>query len=115
MDNNNKILAIKSLSNDIIKYFKENNKIKHKYKKENNEPDIIPIKDLNTGKIYMIYDKFEILEREMVQKFIIGIYSTYGINSTESNYLKCEINEGNMEILLFIIPKLLMVMINIFQ
>ena len=97
MDNNNKkIMAIKSLSNDTIKYFKENNKIKNKYKIANTEPDIIPINDNKTGKQYLIYDKFEILERDMVQKLINEIYRSYGINSTENNYLRCELNEGKV-------------------
>ena len=99
--NNKKILAIKSLSNDIIKYFKENNKIKNKYKKDLMEPNIIPINDLKTGKAYKIYNKFEILEREMAQDLINEIYRVYSIGmntiiATENNYLKCEINEGKI-------------------
>jgi hypothetical protein len=38
----------------------------------------------------MIYDKFEILEREMAQEFINGIYTF------ESNCLKCEIIEAKI-------------------
>ena len=101
-NNNNKILAIKSLSNDIIKYFKDNNKIKNKYEKDFMEPDIIPINDHKAQKCYMIYDKFEILEREMAEDLINGIYRTYGINGfttiygKESNYLKCDLNEGKI-------------------
>ena len=100
-NNNNKILAIKSLSNDIIKYFKDSKNIKKKYEKDFMEPDIIPITDHKEGKAYMIYDKFEILERELVQDLIIEIYRVYsmGINTiiaTENNYLKCEINEGKI-------------------
>ena len=48
--NKQNILAIKSLSYDIIKYFKEN-KIKNRYEKEFIEPNIIPIKDIKTDKI----------------------------------------------------------------
>ena len=100
LDNNNKkILTIKSLPNDIIKYFKENNEIKNEYEKDFIEPDIIPINDYKAGKDYMIYDKFEILEREMALDLFNGIYKKYGIGifsiyASESNYLKCVINEG---------------------
>jgi len=101
LDNNNKnILAIKSLSNDIINYFKNNNKIKKIYKKDFIEPDIFPINDLKSKKIY-IYDKFEILERKMAQDFINELYRVYTMGggtiiATENNYLKCEINEGKI-------------------
>jgi hypothetical protein len=104
MDSNNKkILAIKSLSNDIIKYFKENKDIKKNYEKDFIEPDIIPINEPNKkAKFYMIYDKFEILEREKAHDLFDGIYKKYGINrifviyGSENNCLKCEINEGKI-------------------
>ena len=90
-DNNNKIiLAIKSLSNDIIKYFKENKDIKNIYEKDFIEPDLIPIKDFNAGATYMIYDKFEILEKEEAQDLINGLCGIY------NNNLKCIINEGKI-------------------
>ena len=101
--NNKKILAIKSLSNDIIKYFKENNDTKGNYEKDFIEPDLFPIKYLkNEEKIYMIYDKFEILEREKALNLFDGIYRVYGIYGlftiygSENNYLKCVINEGKI-------------------
>jgi len=88
LDKNNKIiLAIKSLSNDIINYFKENIDIKNKYENDFMGPDIIPFKE---GKNSMIYDKFELLEREKAQDLINGIYGR------ENNYLKCSINEGKI-------------------
>ena len=90
-DNNNKIfLAIKSLSNDIIKYFKENKDIKSIYENDFMDPDIIPINEFNTGTTYMIYDKFEILEKEEAQDLINGLYGIY------NNNLKCVINEGKI-------------------
>jgi len=65
------------------------------------EPNIIPINDHKEKKSYMIYDKFEILEREMAQDLINGIFRVYGVGmnviyATEDNYLKCEINEGKI-------------------
>ena len=101
-DNNYKtFLAIKNLSNDIIKYFTDNKEIHNKFEKEFMEPDIIPINDYKTGKTYLIYDKFELLEREKAQELINGIYITYGFGmigkySDEINYLKCIINEGKI-------------------
>jgi len=90
MNKNKKdILAIKSLPNDIIKYFKEND-IKNKYEKEFIEPNIIPIKDINSKKDFMIYDKFEILSKEMVQILIDEGYGSL------NNPLECEINEGKI-------------------
>ena len=90
-DNNNKIiLAIKSLSNDIIKYFKENKDIKNIYEKDFMEPDLIPINDFKEGITYMIYDKFEILEKEEAQDLINGLYGPH------NNNLKCVINEGKI-------------------
>ena len=85
----NKKLAIQSLSKDIIKYFTDNKEIKDKFEKDNMEPDIVPINDHKEKKSFMIYDKFEILEREMAQD-LINIYST------KNNYLKCGINEGKI-------------------
>ena len=84
--NNRLILAIKNLPNDIIKYFKENDKINNKYEKECIEPDIIPIIDYKTNKSFMIYNKFEILEKEFAENLIDGIKG--------NEKLKCEINEG---------------------
>jgi len=94
-------LAIKNLSNDIIKYFTDNKEIKNKFEKEYMEPDIIPINDYKTGKSYYIYDKFYLLEREKAQDLINGIYISYGFGmigkySDEINYLKCIINEGKI-------------------
>ena len=93
-DKNKKyILSIKRLPNDIITYFKENT-IKKEYEKELIEPDIIPIKDIKEKeKSFMIYDKFEILEKEMVQNLFDEVYRF------ENNCLKCEINEGKIIIL----------------
>ena len=91
-DKNKKdILAIKSLPNEIIKYFKEST-IKNRYEKEIIEPNIIPIKDIKNEKekSFMIYDKFEILEKEIVQNLIDEVYGF------ENNCLKCEINEGKI-------------------
>jgi len=82
--NNKIILAIKYLPNDIIKYFKENNEIKNKYEIEFFEPDIIPINDYKTKKSFMIYDKFELLEKEIAEKLNDEI--------KEKENLKCEIN-----------------------
>jgi len=94
-------LAIKNLSDDIIKYFTDNKEIKNKFEKEYMEPDIIPINDYKTGKNYYIYDKFYLLEREKAQDLINGIYISYGFGmigkySHEINYLKCIINEGKI-------------------
>jgi len=102
MDSNNKkMMAIKHLSNDIINYFKDNNEIKNKFEKDYMEPDIIPISDFNTGKSYMIYDKFELLEKEKARDLINGIYlyRAYGQfrrYSNENSFLKCIINEGKI-------------------
>jgi len=94
MDNdNNKKLAIKSLSNDIIKYFTDNKEIEDKFEKDYMEPDIIPINGIKEKESYMIYYKFEILEREMAQDLINNINKIY---PKENNYLKCEINEGKI-------------------
>ena len=101
-NNNKKLLAIKSLSNDILKYFKDNKEIKNKYEKDFMEPDIIPINILKSEKSYMINDKFEILEKEMAEDLINGINKAnrilgfFEISSGESNYLKCFINEGKI-------------------
>ena len=89
-NNNKKRLAIKSLSNDIIKYFKENKDIKNIYEKDFMEPDIIPISEFKEGTTYMIYDKFEILGKEEAQDLIKGLYGLH------NNNLKCEINEGKI-------------------
>ena len=94
-------LAIKSLPNDIIKYFTDNKEIKNKFEKNFMEPDIFPINDYKTGKNYYIYDRFELLEREKAKDLINGIYITYGFGmirkySDEINYLKCIINEGKI-------------------
>ena len=84
-NNNNKIiLAIKSLPNNIIKYFKENNEIKNKYEKKFIEPNIIPINDYKSKMSFMIYDKFELLEKEIAENFIDEIKG--------NENLKCEIN-----------------------
>ena len=86
-NNNKKMLAIKNLSTDIINFFKENNEIKNLYEKDYMEPDIIPINDYKTGKSYMIYDKFELLEKDS------GILGRY---SSEVNFYKCILNEGKI-------------------
>ena len=90
--NQKDIVAIKNLPNDIIKYLKENNEIKNKFGKDFIEPDLIPINYFKEGKNFMIYDKFEILDKEMAKDLIDGIF---GI---ESNCLECEINEGKIMI-----------------
>ena len=90
--NKKNILAIKNLPDEIIKYFKENNEIKNKYEKNYIEPEIIPIHNFNMQKDFYIYDKFEILEKEIAQNLINGIYGS------GNNCLECVIYEGKIVI-----------------
>ena len=70
-----------SIPNTIYQILGQEKEIKDKFEKDNMEPDIVPINDHKEKKSYMIYDKFEILEREMAQD-LINIYST------KNNYLR---------------------------
>ena len=76
----------------IDNYFGEN-VLKYKYKKEYMEPNIIPLNDNNidNSKLQiMIYDNFEIFEKNILELFVDDI------NGNENNFLKCFFCEGKI-------------------
>ena len=62
--------------------------LKGKYRIENYEPDIIPVNYFDkTENTIMIYNNFELFEKEIIGQFIYDIYEM------DSYYLECTLNE----------------------
>ena len=94
-DNKTKMLSVlKDLSDDELnKYFKEseNNELKRKYKLMNYQPDVKTLfNKSNICNMILIYDNFEIIEKDIIKLFIDNI------NKLNDYYLECIINEGKI-------------------
>ena len=74
--------------NETLKEFFGKDELKGKYEKLLMEPDIIPITNFNNSEnTIMIYDNFEILDKNTAKQFI------YNLCEEENNFLECSLNE----------------------
>ena len=85
------LLSIKNIPLQTINNYLNQNIVKKLYNKEELEPNIIPINNVNEpNNLYMIYDSFEIINEK-----ILNLFTEY-ISDRDSNYLECHISEGKI-------------------